>query len=155
MMEVINAPGPFGPISAELLRALRALGYRPTVLKVKDVDHYFRHIYGVEPIDAAGNGWVADYPTPSNFFVGVLACTQLKLVCDRSLDRRMQQLSALATRDPQRANEGWAALDQEVTNRALIIPIASTRVIDFVSKRVGNFQYHPVFGLLFDQAWVR
>jgi peptide/nickel transport system substrate-binding protein len=154
-MEVINAPGPFAPISAELIRTLRALGYRPDVLKVKDVDHYFRHIYGVNLIDAAGSGWTADYPTPSNFLVGVLACEQVKLVCSRALDRRMQQLSALAARDPQRANEGWATLDQEVTDRALTIPIANKRVIDFVSKRVGNFQYHPVFGLLLDQLWVR
>jgi peptide/nickel transport system substrate-binding protein len=154
-MKVITSPGPFAPMNVELVRTLRALGYRPSVLKVKDVDHYYRHIYGVQLIDAAGSGWTADYPAPSNFFVGVLACVQLKLVCNHALDRRMQQLSALATHDPQRASEGWATFDQDVTSRAFIIPIASSRVIDFVSKRVGNFQYHPVFGLLLDQVWVR
>jgi YVTN family beta-propeller protein len=154
-MKIITSPGPFAPISAELVRTLRTLGYRASVLKVKDAQHYFPHIYGVQLIDAAGSGWVADYPTPSNFFVGVLACVQQKLVCDQALDRRMQRLSALATHDPQRASEGWATLDKDVTSRALIIPIASSRVIDFVSKRVGNFQYHPVFGLLLDQVWVR
>jgi YVTN family beta-propeller protein len=154
-MKVITSPGPFAPLNAELVRTLRALGYRSSVLKVKDVAEMFEHIYGVQLVDAAGSGWTADYPAPSNFFSGVLACVQLKLVCDRALDRRMQQLSAVATHDPQRASEGWAKLDQEVTSRALIIPIASPRVIDFVSKRLGNFQYHPVFGLLIDQAWVR
>ena len=27
--------------------------------------------------------------------------------------------------------------------------------IDFVSKRVGNLQFHPVWLVLFDQLWVR
>jgi hypothetical protein len=26
---------------------------------------------------------------------------------------------------------------------------------DFVSKRVGNYQFHPLWGLLIDQLWVR
>jgi YVTN family beta-propeller protein len=154
-MKIINAPGPFGPIQAELIRALRALDYRVSVLKVKDANEYFGHIYGQQLIDVAGNGWTADYPTPSNFFGGVLACVQLKLVCNRALDSRIQQLDTLATHDSQRASDGWAALDQDVTSRALIIPVASRKVIDFVSKRLGNFQYHPVLGLLVDQAWVR
>ena len=26
---------------------------------------------------------------------------------------------------------------------------------DFVSSRVGNYQYNPQFGMLLDQLWVR
>ena len=29
------------------------------------------------------------------------------------------------------------------------------RAIDFVSKRVGNYQRHPVLGILLSQLWVR
>jgi hypothetical protein len=28
-------------------------------------------------------------------------------------------------------------------------------VADFVSKRVGNYQRHPLFGMLISQIWVR
>jgi hypothetical protein len=27
--------------------------------------------------------------------------------------------------------------------------------LDFVSKRVGNYEYNPQWGLLADQAWVK
>jgi hypothetical protein len=29
------------------------------------------------------------------------------------------------------------------------------KAVDFVSKRLGNYQRHPEFGLLIDQVWVR
>jgi hypothetical protein len=27
--------------------------------------------------------------------------------------------------------------------------------VDFVSERVGNYQQHPLFGILLDQLWVQ
>ena len=30
-----------------------------------------------------------------------------------------------------------------------------SRNVDLVSKRVGNFQHHPLFGVLLDQLWVK
>jgi peptide/nickel transport system substrate-binding protein len=32
---------------------------------------------------------------------------------------------------------------------------ANGRQIDFVSRRVGNYQYNPQWGALLDQLWVR
>jgi hypothetical protein len=29
------------------------------------------------------------------------------------------------------------------------------RNVDLVSKRVGNFQHHPLFGVLLDKLWVK
>jgi peptide/nickel transport system substrate-binding protein len=155
-LEVTRAPGPFGPIEDTLNRTLRELGYRVSVLKVPDLNSYFDHIVGgAAPVDAAGSGWAQDYPAPSTFMVGLLACGQQLYLCDRALDRKMQQLGALQTRDPQRANAGWAALDREVAERALVIPLTNGKAVDFVSKRVGNYQHHPLYGLLLDQLWVR
>lgn len=145
----------FGPLDNELVRTLRLLGYRVSVRTVKDVNAYFTHIFGVDRADAIGSGWAADYPTPSNFMVGNLACVQHKMVCDPALDRRMRELTALQARDPQRANEEWTRLDEQVTDRALVIPVASPKSVDFVSKRVGNFEHHPVYGMLIDQLWLR
>ena len=36
-----------------------------------------------------------------------------------------------------------------------MIPAYNGRVIVFLSKRVGNFQYHPEWQTLLDQLWVR
>ena len=29
------------------------------------------------------------------------------------------------------------------------------KTTDIVSKRVGNYQYHPVWGVLLDELWLR
>ena len=34
------------------------------------------------------------------------------------------------------------------------MPFVTPTAIDFVSKRVGNFQRHPFYGTLISQLWV-
>ena len=56
---------------------------------------------------------------------------------------------------PQAANEAWTRLDRELVDQAIVIPVLNGKAVDFVSKRVGNYQRHPVFGMLISQLWVR
>ena len=35
------------------------------------------------------------------------------------------------------------------------VPLLSIRHVNFVSKRVGNYQFNPVMFALLDQMWVR
>jgi len=35
------------------------------------------------------------------------------------------------------------------------VPGTTPRNVDLISKQVGNFQHHPLFGVLLDQLWVR
>ena len=39
--------------------------------------------------------------------------------------------------------------------RAVAIPLVNPKDVAFVSKRVGNFQRHPVLGMLISRLWVR
>ena len=57
--------------------------------------------------------------------------------------------------DPTSANELWAALDRELTDRAPLVVMASGKALGLVSKRVGNYQYNPQWGVLLNQLWVR
>ena len=38
---------------------------------------------------------------------------------------------------------------------APIVPVDNARNVDLVSKRVGNYEYNPQWGVLLDQLWVR
>jgi hypothetical protein len=38
---------------------------------------------------------------------------------------------------------------------APLIPIASGTEVDLISRRVGNYQFNPFWGVLPDQLWVR
>jgi peptide/nickel transport system substrate-binding protein len=49
----------------------------------------------------------------------------------------------------------WANADRQVTDAAPFVPLVNPRELDFVSARVGDYQYNPVQGPLLDQLWVR
>jgi ABC-type transport system substrate-binding protein len=49
----------------------------------------------------------------------------------------------------------WAQADRTVTDQAPLVPLVTPSQFDFVSHRVGNYQYNPQFGVLLDQLWVR
>ena len=36
-----------------------------------------------------------------------------------------------------------------------MVSLLTPSTIDFVSHRVGNYEYNPVWGALLDQMWVR
>ena len=61
----------------------------------------------------------------------------------------------LQSRSPRAANKAWARLERQVIDRAIIVPVVTPKAADFVSKRVGNYQRHPIFGMLISQVWVR
>jgi hypothetical protein len=49
----------------------------------------------------------------------------------------------------------WARIDRELVNRAVWLPMINERGIDFLSRRVANYESHPYWGLIADQLWVR
>jgi peptide/nickel transport system substrate-binding protein len=109
---------------------------------------------GAPRVEAALGAWGADYPTPSSM-LGVLACLNSPYSCDPAVDRKLRETLELQTRNPQAANETWARLERGLIDQAIVVPVISPKLIGFVSKRVGNYQHHPVFGMLISQVWVR
>jgi YVTN family beta-propeller protein len=134
--------------------ALRLLGYRVSLRTYSDFGAYFG-AYGAAAgsVEVALNGWIQDYPAPSNFIRGVFACNPY--FCDRAFETRTRRLLALQAREPQVATEQWGRLERELVERAIAIPLVNPKDVTFVSKRVGNFQRHPVLGTLISQLWVR
>ena len=81
--------------------------------------------------------------------------TDLSEHCDPAFDPRIERAQALQAVDPERAAVEWAKLDRYVTDRAVLLPTVSFRETDVLSPRVGNYQYHVLWGPLVDQLWVR
>jgi peptide/nickel transport system substrate-binding protein len=145
---------------------LRRLGYRAT-LKVLPDDVYNTVASNQSKIPsnmtrAAGG---ADYPAASNFTQGNLTCSGFRPhsnynrnaagFCDRRLDRTMERARALQISDPPRADALWARIDHKLVDRAVWLPLVTPTNTDFVSARVGNYLYHPLWGVMIDQLWVR
>ena len=110
-------------------------------------------------------GFIADYPGAAFFFKPFLSCRSFVKAttannnwaefCDPSIDAAMRQALAAQATNPQAASELWARIDRRVTDAAPWVPLVTPVATDLVSKRVGNYQFHPVHGPLLDQLWVR
>ena len=142
---------------------LRALGYR-VGLRILPLDAYWQHVNNSRTRTQIGFiGWQQDYPAPSEFFThftcgafhpGTPQNSNQSGTCDQRIDRVYNQ--ALASQaDESTANANWAALDRLVTNLSSWAPLYNPRNVVFVSRRLGNLQSNPEWGILIDQLWVR
>jgi hypothetical protein len=88
--------------------ALRRLGYRVSPRTYPDFGAYFG-AYGsvADSAELAFNGWIQDYPAPSNFISGLFACNPY--FCDRATERRMRRALAVQARDPPDGNRAVGA----------------------------------------------
>lgn len=75
--------------------------------------------------------------------------------CDLSIDRQMQAANQEEATNAAEADASWVTIDREVTDAAVWAPLAVVNEVDFLSARVSNYQYNPVFGVLLDQLSVR
>jgi YVTN family beta-propeller protein len=74
--------------------------------------------------------------------------------CDRQFDATVRSaLAAEATRSPT-ATQLWAKADRQFTDQAPVVQLDTPSITDFVSHRVGDYEYNPQLGVLIDQLWV-
>jgi hypothetical protein len=75
--------------------------------------------------------------------------------CDHAFDSQVARAASLQVTNPRAAATLSAGLDHQLTDRAIWLPTVTPNETDLVSRRVGNYQYNPVWGALIDQLWVR
>jgi len=146
------------PFAATLLRSL---GYHARVKQVSD-DVYYNPATG--PLDPGRQvqtglfSWFADYPAASNYFGTFFSCrapSNWSEFCDRGIEAEIQHALGLQTTDPYLANRLWARIDRQIVDQAPVVPLFTLKAVDIVSRRVGNYQFHPQWGALLGQLWVR
>jgi peptide/nickel transport system substrate-binding protein len=72
--------------------------------------------------------------------------------CYKGFERRID--AALRARGAE-ADGLWRSAYRHLARSAPAAPLVNRRGVVFVSERLGNYQHHPLFGVLLDQAWVR
>jgi peptide/nickel transport system substrate-binding protein len=138
---------------------LNSIGYRASFRFAPD-----GNASGERGIQAGFNGWIADFATPSGFFVPTLTCraatpaggsANAAAFCDPAIDREIARAQSLQTSDPERASRLWAKVDHDVVDQAPWVAFANGVAFLYRSNRVGNYQFNPQWGVLLDQLWVR
>jgi len=136
---------------------LRDLGYRARLRAITSFDRYTKVLFyrprNYATFQMAQLRWFLDYPAASGFInAGIFDCSYF---CDRAIDRTIARARTLQATDPVAANELWARIDRDLTDQAPWLFLYNNKQADFVSSRVGNFQYNVRYGILLDQLWVK
>jgi peptide/nickel transport system substrate-binding protein len=141
---------------------LRALGYRARPKLVGD--SFYAQIGDPRlRIQAGVLSWQSDYPAASNFLAMFFRChvpgapssQNGAQFCNGRIDRQITRAVGLEATDPSIANSLWSRIDRELVDDAPLVPLVNPKQVDFVSRRVGDYQYSPQWGVLLDRLWVR
>ena len=111
----------------------------------------------------AGPDWINGFPSPA-VATSILRCDAFEPAnadnvntsefCNRALDGRIDHALSLQATDPAKAGAAWAAVDRQIVDQALAIGLLVPQGVDLVSKRVGNYQRNPMWGVILSQLWV-
>ncbi len=143
-------------VPAYVASVLRSLGYvtRLHMVPSHSVPERLRRSFQI----SVDGDWLADYPSPSSYLPQFFSCGggySNGYVCDRTLDRKMHRATVFEVAQPGRAEAAWAQVDRRITDEALWVPTVTLRTPEFVSARLRDYQFHPMWGFIADQAWLR
>jgi peptide/nickel transport system substrate-binding protein len=146
---------------------LRSIGYRTRIHTVADPTKYFQLVLDSGTRAQIGYyGWYSDFPSESSFISQLFSCasfvpgnrdvtTDPSGFCSRSIDRQIDHAKSVQAQDPPAAHALWRQIEREILAQAPMVPTYNRKNVDFLAKRVGNYQFHPQWGPLLDQMWVR
>jgi peptide/nickel transport system substrate-binding protein len=104
-------------------------------------------------------GFAADYPAPSNFIVNKLTCgasfTPFSGFCDPRIEAMIDRAVMMQADDPVAAGALWAEIDRAIVDQAPFLWLVNPIAVEFVSERVGNYQWSLQWASLLNQLWVR
>jgi peptide/nickel transport system substrate-binding protein len=152
-------------IGVYLQSVMNDLGYQ-TEVKPISPNIQFTYIQNTNnKVQMSVSAWYQDYPAASDFLNILFGCASftegsdssinMAGFCDKDIDAKMQAALAQGVTDPDGANKEWAKIDKMVTDRAPVATLFTPKHLDFVSKRVGNFQFNAQFYWMVTQSWVQ
>ena len=152
-------------IGESVQSTLNAIGYKAT-LKPISANIQFTYIQNTNNnVQISLTTWYQDYPTASDFLNVLLGCgsfhpgsdssVNIAGFCDKTINAQMQDALTTERTSMDDANKKWGQVDKAVMTAAPAAPLFTPKLVDFVSKRVGNYQFSKQFYMLVSQLWVQ
>lgn len=107
------------------------------------------------------NGWLSEYPAAGDFIPPQFHCDELvgwfngSGWCSKPIDAKMEDALQLSLAEPGEANRAWAAIDRELVDEAVSVPLTNPVYTHAISDRVENVQINPQWGVLLSRLWVK
>ncbi|RFZ87588.1 ABC transporter substrate-binding protein [Shinella sp. WSJ-2] len=152
-------------IGVYLQSVLTSIGYVADVKPIS-ANIQFTYIQNTNnKVQMSVTQWYKDYPAASDFLHILFGCASFREgsdasiniagFCDAKIDEKMQKALDLGVTDQVAADAMWAEIDREVTDQAPAVGLFTPKRLDFVSKRLGNFQFNRQFNWMITQSWVQ
>ncbi|MEW2400392.1 ABC transporter substrate-binding protein [Streptomyces sp. NPDC046862] len=152
-------------IGQYLQSLLNQIGYKAT-LKPLSANIQFTYIQNTKnKVQLALTSWYQDYPAASDFLNVLLSCASfhpgsdssinISGFCDKGVDARMKTAMTTAQTDQKSADQQWGTIDQDIMKQSPVVPLINPKIIDFTSKRVGDYRFSKQFYMLVGQLWVK
>ncbi|CAN5193138.1 ABC transporter substrate-binding protein [soil metagenome] len=148
-----------------LQSVLNDIGY---VAEVKPISSNIQFTYiqnSNNKVQISVSQWYQDYPAASDFLYVLFGCenfhegsdssVNISAFCDKDINDRMLKALDLGVTDPAAADKEWAEIDKAVTDMAPAAAMFTPKHVDFVSKRLGNFQFNAQYYWMITQSWVQ
>lgn len=148
-----------------LASVLTQIGYKASSKSISNNIQFTYIQNSKNKVQISVSQWYQDYPAASDFLNVLLGCASftpgsdssinISGYCDKTVQAKMDKAMALGVTDQDAANKLWAQVDQDVMTAAAVAPMFTPKHVDFVSQRVGNYQWSKQFRMIISQAWVK
>ena len=144
---------------------LTTLGYKAT-LKPISGNIQFTYIQNTKNnVQISLTPWYPDYPAAADFLNVLESCASftpgsdssinIAGFCDKTIDAQMQDALVTERTSQAEADKKWALIDKAVMAQAPVVPLFTPKLVDFVSKRVGNYTFSKQFYMQVSQLWTK
>jgi peptide/nickel transport system substrate-binding protein len=159
-------PSPIAEQGRYMVSVLDSLGYRARLNAIEPHSYFGKVTDSRVRAQIGYYSWFAGYPSAADLIPPQFRCTafaraspeqntNLSEFCDAAIDAQMARAAAVQVQDPAAASVLWQRVEQSLLEQAPVVPAYHRSNVDFVSKRLGNYQDNPQWGLLLDQVWVK
>jgi peptide/nickel transport system substrate-binding protein len=152
-------------VGENVASTLTAIGYKATAKPIS-ANIQFTYIQNTKnKVQISLSQWYQDYPAASDFLNVLLGCASfipgsdasinISGYCDKAVQAKMDAAIVTAQTDQAAADKQWAQVDKDVMTASAVAPLITPKHVDFLSKRVGNYQWSKQYRMIFSQAWVQ
>jgi len=152
-------------IGEYLQSVLNSIGYKASVKAISG-NIQFTYIQNTNnKVQISLTQWYQDYPAASDFLNVLLGCASftpgsdssinIAGYCNKTVQAQMDAALKTEQTSMEQANTQWAAVDKAVMTESPVAPLITPKLIDFLSKDTGNYQFSKQFYMLVSQLWVK